>query len=66
MHGDNPLALKAPERQYAGPVKCIYLDSPITPALHWSIMMLNWSTARFLDTLERRQLCCPRFFRRFL
>ena len=28
IHGDNLLALKALEREYAGRVKCIYIDPP--------------------------------------
>ena len=28
IHGDNLLALKALEQQYAGKVKCIYIDPP--------------------------------------
>lgn len=33
IHGDNLLALKALEQQYAGKVKCIYIDPPpLTPA----------------------------------
>ena len=28
IHGDNLLALKALEQQYAGQVKCIYIDPP--------------------------------------
>ena len=28
IHGDNLLALKALEQEYAGKVKCIYIDPP--------------------------------------
>ena len=43
IHGDNLLALKALEKDYAGKIKCIYIDPHIIPALHLSIMttMLN-------------------------
>ena len=29
IHGDNLLALKALEREYAGKIKCIYIDPPL-------------------------------------
>lgn len=43
IHGDNLLVLKALESKYAGQVKCIYIDPPITQAPLSSIMMIIWS-----------------------
>lgn len=43
IHGDNLLALKALEKKYAGKVKCIYLDHPITQAVPSNITMTIWS-----------------------
>ena len=42
IHGDNLLALKALEQQYAGQVKCIYIDIK-TPRL----IQFNYSSADF-------------------
>ena len=46
IHGDNLLALKALEQDYAGRVKCIYIDPPFN---------INASTPYFDDGLEHSQ-----------
>ena len=40
IHGDNLLALKALEQDYAGKVKCIYNTHLITLVMRLSIMMI--------------------------
>jgi adenine-specific DNA-methyltransferase len=42
IHGDNLLALKALEQQYASKVKCVFIDPP-TPAALLRIMTMAWS-----------------------
>jgi adenine-specific DNA-methyltransferase len=47
IHGDNLLALKALEQDFAGKIKCIYIDppySPTIPAMRFSTMTTVWST----------------------
>ena len=39
IHGDNLLALKALEQDFAGKVKCIYIDPRITQEMPLNIMM---------------------------
>lgn len=37
IHGDNLLALKALEQDYAGKVKCIYIDPPYNWECVWAL-----------------------------
>ena len=43
IHGDNLLALKALEAEYAGKVKCVFIDPPTTPAVRSNTTMMGWS-----------------------
>ncbi len=44
IHGDNLLALKALEQDFAGKIKCIYIDPPYnTRVALLSIMMTIWN-----------------------
>ena len=45
IHGDNLLALKALEKQYAGQVKCIYIDPPYNTGSAFEHTMIIWNTA---------------------
>lgn len=44
IHGDNLLALKALEQDYAGCVKCIYIDLHTILVMLSSTTMMVWST----------------------
>ena len=35
IHGNNLLALKALEKDYAGKIKCIYIDPPFNTGSRW-------------------------------
>ena len=40
IFGDNLLALKALEQEFAGRIKCIYIDPPYNPAVRLSTTMM--------------------------
>jgi adenine-specific DNA-methyltransferase len=44
IHGDNLLALKALEQEFAGRIKCIYIDPPTTREARSNTMTMAWST----------------------
>ncbi len=50
IHGDNLLALKALEQQYAGQVKCIYIDPPYNTGAAFE---------HYDDTMLHRSCCIP-------
>ena len=43
IFGDNLLALKALEQEFAGKVKCCFIDPHTTPAVPLSNMTMAWS-----------------------
>ena len=43
IFGDNLLALKALEQEFAGKVKCVFSTLPTTPVVHSSITTTAWS-----------------------
>ena len=43
IHGDNLLALKALEQEYAGQVKCIYIDIITTKTIQFNYPILSAS-----------------------
>jgi hypothetical protein len=46
IHGDNLLALKALEQEYAGRVKCIYIDPPFSLTCnHCPTSAFSWTKA---------------------
>jgi len=43
IRGDNLLGLKALEQEFAGKVKCVFIDPPYNTGSALSIMMTGWS-----------------------
>ena len=44
IFGDNLLALKALEQEFAGKMKCIFIDPPYNTGTAFTITMMAWST----------------------
>ena len=44
IRGDNLLALKALEQEFAGRVKCVYIDPPYNTGSASRIMKTDWNT----------------------
>jgi adenine specific DNA methylase Mod len=55
IHGDNLLALKALEADYAGKVKCVYIDPPYNTG-----SAFEQSDSRSLADYRRRSYYPPR------
>lgn len=54
IHGDNLLALKALEQDYAGKVKCIYIDPPYNTGAAFEHYDDNVEHSLWLDLMKRR------------
>lgn len=54
IHGDNLLALKALEQQYAGQVKCIYIDPPYNTGAAFEYYDDNLEHSIWLDLMYQR------------
>lgn len=54
IHGDNLLALKALEQNYAGKVKCIYIDPPYNTGAAFEHYDDNIEHSIWLDLMKRR------------
>lgn len=54
IHGDNLLALKALEQEYAGKVKCIYIDPPYNTGSAFEHYDDNLEHSIWLDLMARR------------
>lgn len=54
IHGDNLLALKALEQEYAGRVKCIYIDPPYNTGSAWEYYDDSIEHSLWLDLMQRR------------
>lgn len=54
IHGDNLLALKALEQDYAGKVKCIYIDPPYNTGAAFEHYDDNVEHSIWLDLMKRR------------
>lgn len=54
IHGDNLLALKALEQDYAGKVKCIYIDPPYNTGAAFEHYDDNLEHSIWLDLMKRR------------
>lgn len=54
IHGDNLLALKALEQDYAGKVKCIYIDPPYNTGAAFEHYDDNIEHSIWLDLMKRR------------
>lgn len=54
IHGDNLLALKALEQDYAGKVKCIYIDPPYNTGSAFQYYDDNIEHSIWLDLMKRR------------
>jgi adenine-specific DNA-methyltransferase len=54
IHGDNLLALKALEQDYAGKVKCIYIDPPYNTGSAFEHYDDNIEHSIWLDLMKRR------------
>jgi adenine-specific DNA-methyltransferase len=54
IHGDNLLALKALEQDYAGKVKCIYIDPPYNTGAAFEHYDDNIEHSIWLDLMRRR------------
>lgn len=54
IHGDNLLALKALEQQYAGQVKCIYIDPPYNTGAAFDYYDDNLEHSIWLNLMYRR------------
>jgi adenine-specific DNA-methyltransferase len=54
IHGDNLLALKALEQDYAGKVKCIYIDPPYNTGAAFEYYDDNIEHSIWLDLMKRR------------
>ena len=54
IHGDNLLALKALEQDYAGKVKCIYIDPPYNTGAAFEHYDDNIEHSIWLDLMRKR------------
>lgn len=54
IHGDNLLALKALEQQYAGKVKCIYIDPPYNTGAAFELYDDNLEHSTWLQLMKAR------------
>ena len=54
IHGDNLLALKALEQDYAGKIKCIYIDPPYNTGAAFEHYDDNIEHSIWLDLMKRR------------
>ncbi len=54
IHGDNLLALKALEQQYAGQVKCIYIDPPYNTGSAFEYYDDNLEHSIWLNLMHQR------------
>lgn len=54
IHGDNLLALKALEQDYAGKIKCIYIDPPYNTGSAFEHYDDNLEHSIWLDLMKRR------------
>lgn len=54
IHGDNLLALKALEQQYAGQVKCIYIDPPYNTGAAFELYDDNLEHSIWLRLMKAR------------
>ncbi len=54
IHGDNLLALKALEQEYAGRVKCIYIDPPYNTGSAWEHYDDGIEHSLWLDLMQKR------------
>lgn len=54
IHGDNLLALKALEQDYAGKVKCIYIDPPYNTGAAFEYYDDNLEHSIWLDLMKPR------------
>ena len=54
IHGDNLLALKALEQDFAGKIKCIYIDPPFNTGAAFEHYDDNLEHSIWLDLLARR------------
>lgn len=54
IHGDNLLALKALEQDYAGQIKCIYIDPPYNTGSAWEFYNDDIEHSLWLDLMYRR------------
>ena len=67
IHGDNLLALKALEREYAGQVKCIYIDPPYNTGSAFEYYDDDLEHSIWLNIMYNRlkilkKLICPNGF----
>lgn len=60
IHGDNLLALKALEQDYAGKIKCIYIDPPYNTGSAWEHYDDGIEHSLWLDLMQRRLLVLHR------
>lgn len=54
IHGDNLLALKALEQDYAGKIKCVYIDPPYNTGSAWEHYDDGIEHSLWLDLMSRR------------
>ncbi len=57
IHGDNLLALKALEQEYAGKVKCIYIDPPYNTGAAFEHYDDNLEHSTWLNLMRQRMIC---------
>lgn len=57
IHGDNLLALKALETQYAGQVKCVYIDPPFNTGQAFEHYDDNLEHSIWLNLMNQRLIC---------
>ena len=57
IHGDNLLALKSLEQDYAGCVKCIYIDPPYNTGSAFEFYDDNLEHSIWLDLMHQRLVC---------
>ena len=57
IHGDNLLALKALEQDYAGQVKCIYIDPPYNTGSAFEYYDDNLEHSIWLNLMKERLIC---------
>ena len=61
IHGDNLLALKALEQDYAGKIKCIYIDPPYNTGAAFSTYDDNLEHSKWLSLMKPRLEMMRRF-----
>lgn len=61
IHGDNLLALKALEQDYAGQIKCIYIDPPYNTGAAFSTYDDNLEHSKWLSLMKPRLELLRRF-----